>query len=234
MPLTDEQAKNIKEQLLKQTENFPEDKREQVRNYISSMDNKQLEDFLIQNQMISRQDDEKNSIEENKNHLNPAKSSEQCVYCLLGEKKIDSLALYEDKDYLAVLEINPFSDGQVVLIPKKHLEETKKLKSKALTLANRIGKHLVKKLRAENFQITTSNELKHAIVNIIPVYKDKPLKFERKPIKKEHLQDLALKIGKIEKKQKAIKISKKDYSKERENEGKRTSEKHLILPRRLP
>jgi histidine triad (HIT) family protein len=230
MPLTDEQAKGIKQQLLKQAESFPEDKREQVKEYINSMNNQQLEEFLIKNKMMSESGEMSDGEEETKEE----KGKPQCVMCLISGKKIESLAIYEDKDYLAALEINPFSKGHIILIPKKHLTETKLLKSKAFTIANRIGKHLVSKLKAENFQITSSDELKHAIINIIPKYKDQKITFERKPAKKEELNDLAMKIGKIEKKQKAIKIKTEKTEDKKESKIETKKSNILQFSRRIP
>jgi histidine triad (HIT) family protein len=204
MTLTDEQATQIKEQLFKQLENFPEDKRSQLKEYISAMNNEQLEEFLRQNQQAQQHEQDSGNSEE-KQSINQNREN-QCVYCLISQKQIESLIIYEDKDYLSVLEINPYSKGHTILIPKKHIKESKQLKSKAFTIANRIGRHIVKKLEAENFQITTSDDLKHAIINIIPRYKNQKPNLERKPAKKQELNELAMKIGKIEQKKKIQKI----------------------------
>lgn len=194
MPLTDEQAKQIKEQILKQVENFPEEKKAQIKSYIEPMNNQELEEFLIKNKMI--QQEGQNPTEDSEtNSENTPQGTPQCIMCALANKKIESLIVYEDKDYLAALEINPFSKGHTILIPKQHLEETKQLKDKALTIANKIGKHLVNKLEAESYELTTSEDLKHAIINIIPKYKGEKLDYQRKPSKKEELKELSEKIG---------------------------------------
>jgi diadenosine tetraphosphate (Ap4A) HIT family hydrolase len=184
------------------------------------MNKEQFEKFLIQNKMIKESGEEITEEESKESAQTETKEaakkpSTSCVYCLISSKQIESISIYEDKDYLAALEINPFSPGHIILIPKEHVKETKALKAKALIIADKIGKHIIKKLGAENFQITSSDDMKHAIVNIIPVYKDKPLTFERKPAKKQDLQDLAMKIGKIEKKQ-----SKPRAKKEKKEESK--------------
>lgn len=234
MPLNDEQAKNIKEQLFKQIESYPPEKREQIKSYIASLDNQQLEEFLIKNKLLrspsaeggveAEEGEEPSQEQEGKPQGKP---SGQCVMCMLANKQIESLAIYEDKDYLAALEINPFSPGHTILIPKKHLKESKEMKSKGFAIANKIGKHLVKKLKAENFQITSSDETKHAIINIIPVYKDKPLTFERKPTKKPELQEMAMKIGRMEK-------AKKKEVKPKPQTAEEKKSSSIQLPRRIP
>jgi len=178
MPINDEQAKQIKEQLAKQIEKLPEDQKAQASEYISKMNNEELEQFLKQNQMTQQ-------------------GEGQCIFCAIGEKKVPSTIIYEDKEHLAVFEIKPFTEGHVVLIPKKHIEKTKSLSDKSLAIANKIGIHLVEKLKAESFQITTNAEMGHAIINIIPLYKDQPLTYQRKESKPEDIEKLKTKTGTI-------------------------------------
>src|SRR3989338_4298564 len=45
----------------------------------------------------------------------------QCPFCLMVEGKIQTTKVYEDSNYLAVLEINPANPGHVILFPKKHI-----------------------------------------------------------------------------------------------------------------
>jgi hypothetical protein len=59
MAITDEQAKNLKEQILKQVEErFPEDQKASIKEYITSMNKEQFEKFLIQNKMIKESGEE--------------------------------------------------------------------------------------------------------------------------------------------------------------------------------
>lgn len=217
MPIDEEQAKTIKAQLLKQIESYPEDKRDSIKEYVESMDNQELEEFLIQNKLIKTEGSEENK-----------KPGSDCIYCLLSSKVMPSLSIYEDKDYLAALEIKPISPGHIVLIPKEHVKETKNLKPAAFTLSDKIGKHLIKQLNAENFQISSSDELKHAIINIIPIYKGKELNYKRTQENQKQLQEIAIKIGQIKKSEKRQKSEKKTKV---EIEVKKSV---LSYPRRIP
>lgn len=241
MPIDDSQAKNIKEQILKQLETqaqIPADKKEQLRKYISSLNNEQLEEFLIKNNMMGSETNPEDSSEEQGQDKKTTQKpgSGDCIMCLISSKKIESLAIYDDKDYLAVLEINPFTLGHTILIPKKHLKETKNLQSKAFTIANKIGRHLLKKLKkenVENFQVNSSNETGHALINIIPTYKDQPLDYKRKPSDKKALQELAMKIGLLEAK-KAVKPAIKKEKKSKESSEEQKKANIIKLPRRIP
>ena len=233
MPLTDEQSKTIKEQLLKQIENFPDDKREFAKNYILGMNNEQLEEFLAKNNLMKQKSEEEHvsGAAEQQSSAKTSNKRTDCVYCLLASRQIESLPVYEDKNYLACFEIKPFSEGHVILVPKKHIQKAKSLPARALSIANKIGKHLAKQLKAEDFHISSSDEMKHAIINIIPVYKGEKLSFERKSADTKKLQELALKIGRFEAKKSGKKGQKEPSAEIKESEAK---EALIKLPRRIP
>ncbi|AWB10824.1 histidine triad (HIT) family protein [Thermodesulfobium acidiphilum] len=46
---------------------------------------------------------------------------ENCVFCLIAEKKLDSQIIYEDDISLAFKDINPVAPFHVLVIPKKHI-----------------------------------------------------------------------------------------------------------------
>ena len=43
-----------------------------------------------------------------------------CVFCKIVKGELPCWKIYEDKDFLAFLDIAPFSEGHTLLIPKKH------------------------------------------------------------------------------------------------------------------
>lgn len=43
-----------------------------------------------------------------------------CLFCKIIEGKLPSYKVYEDEKTLAFLDINPVSDGHVLLVPKYH------------------------------------------------------------------------------------------------------------------
>ena len=45
---------------------------------------------------------------------------ENCIFCKIAKGEILSYKVYEDGDFLAFLDINPQSPGQVQVISKKH------------------------------------------------------------------------------------------------------------------
>lgn len=173
--LSEEQAKEVKEQLLKQIESFPEDKRETVREQIEAMDTEQLEEFLEKNKLIKQQ---------------------SCIFCSIAKQEIPSYKIDENSEAMVVLEINPFSRGHALVISKEHktIENT----PSSLQLAQKAAKKIKSVFKPEDIKIETSSVQGHGIINIIPTFKDK--KLERKKASEEELQELQEKLTKEEEK----------------------------------
>lgn len=45
---------------------------------------------------------------------------EQCVFCHIACGKIPSIKVYEDKTLIAILDINPATEGHMLIVPKEH------------------------------------------------------------------------------------------------------------------
>jgi len=222
MAFTEEQLKNIKEQIFNQIKDFPKEKQEQIKSFISNLNSEQLEKFLIENKLV------KESSEIN---------SENCLFCSIINEKIASIKIFEDEDCIGILEINPLTYGHSLLIPKKHISKIKDLPKKIKDLSNNLGKVIIEKLEANSFKILESDEFGHAVINIIPKYKDKEIN-QREKADIEELKKISKVIGKIDFSGKKVdkKESKSEISKEIKEEIKKEEPKIDIikLSRRIP
>jgi histidine triad (HIT) family protein len=45
---------------------------------------------------------------------------QNCIFCKIGEKQIPAKIVHEDSDALCILDINPASEGHILVYPKKH------------------------------------------------------------------------------------------------------------------
>ncbi len=157
-----EQTENIKSQLITQLENSEIENKEQIKNSIQMMNSEQLEQFLIQNNLIKAQQSDK--------PVSP--QSHQCIFCSIIFRDIPSIKIDENKDAIAVLEINPISKGHVLVIPKKHSEKVTK---SIIKFSGKISKELKAKLKPMNIITSSSNLFGHEILNLIPVYKNETI-----------------------------------------------------------
>lgn len=205
MPLTQEQIKALKEQLLSQIENLPEPQKSEARTQIESLSPEALELMLKQQE---------------------SKQQTQDIFRMIINEKIPSSKIDENKEAIAVLEINPISKGHVIIIPKKAAKIATSLSSQAFTLAKKVSKRLISKLKAKSAEIQTETKLGETIINVIPIY-EKPLNLNspRTKAKKEELEELESKL-RIKKKPKIEKIKK---------ENKQTSQEPILkLARKIP
>lgn len=186
--LTQEQSDSIKEQLLKQLGNFPEDKREQIKEKIISMSLSEMEEFVKQNQLLSEESEE---------------GASKCIFCLINQGKIKSFKVGEDKENNAILEINPASKGHVLVLPKEHLEI---LPKSTMEFAQKLAESIKKKLAIKEIKITENSILGHQLVEIIPQPENKRKKADEKEL--EELQQLLLKEEKKEEAPEIVQSSK--------------------------
>lgn len=220
MELSQEQVKNIKEQLISQIEStFPEEKKQETIQEIQNMDNEQLIEFLKKNNLIG----------ENK------QEGQKCVFCSMVFGDIPVTKIAEDKDAIAVLEINPISKGHTLIIPKQHILEKQEVQEKTQNLANEIENILKNKLKPKQVLSSFSELFQHGIINLVPVYKDENLNSPRKQATNKELQE----IHKLLTSDKIPQIQKKETTQEtpkpkKKKRKKTINKKNTWLPNRIP
>jgi len=216
--IPDEQIKEIKQKLIEHiNSSFPEDKKALAINEIKNMNKSELEAFLVKNKMISQTEDSDVAGAKMENQEN------SCIFCSIVQRKIPSYRIDENKDAIAVLEINPVSEGHVLIIPKKHVETEDKLPAGAFSIAKRISKKLKTKFKPKEVKMLFSNVLGHEIINLVPVYDNENLSSKRKKLEEEALGKL---MKKLEKKPRKKSIKKKKTVK--------IKDKKIIIPQRIP
>lgn len=207
MALTPEQVRVLKEQLLSQIRNLPQAQKAEAEAQINALSPEALELMLKQQQHGRKQE------------------AEEGIFRLIIKGDIPSSKIDENKEAIAVLEINPISKGHLIIIPKKATVKAGEMPSSAFALAKKLSKKLISKLEAKSAEIQTETKLGEMIINIIPVY-NQPLNINspRKKASKEELEELETKL-KIKKKPKIERIKK---------ERKPSSSQILKLPRKIP
>jgi len=200
MAIPPQQAEQIKQQLLAQIEKQPIQDKEKVKEYIKSLNEEQLEEFLKQNKIdISGQPETSGQPGQPETSGQPPQT--QCIFCSITKGETPSYKIAENKKSMAILEINPLSKGHSIVIPLEHLP-IEKIPKSAMTLAQKIAKKIKTKLKPEDIKIETSSFQDHAVINIIPMYKDTPLKKEK--AEESELKKLQ---SKLETKKRASRIS---------------------------
>ena len=103
-----------------------------------------------------------------------------CIFCKIIKGEIPSYKVYEDDKILAFLDINPYSPGHTLIIPKEHTLDINTIPSDTLNHIMNISKDIANKvttkLDAPGFTLIQNNgfvqEVKHFHLHIIPKYRD--------------------------------------------------------------
>ena len=103
-----------------------------------------------------------------------------CIFCRIMAGQADAYRIYEDELSLAILDINPFSRGHCLVIPRRHvpwwhdltLEEVESLFRVARTVADKIMKAYSPDFVA---MYARGRRIPHTHIFLVPTYKGDPL-----------------------------------------------------------
>ncbi|MCS3900961.1 HIT family protein [Methanococcus voltae] len=109
-----------------------------------------------------------------------------CIFCDIVNNKLPSRKLYEDDDFLVIMDAFPKSRGHTLILTKEHYEEfdemPEELASKLIVLAHKMVKKL-KVLDMDGYNIVNNNkpisgqEVPHVHFHIVPRYNN-----EKEPV----------------------------------------------------
>ena len=128
-----------------------------------------------------------------------------CVFCAIAAGEIPCFKVYEDELVLAYLDINPFSEGHTLVIPKAHttglLDTPEETLAALLARVKKVAAHLKTALCCDGFHILQNNgaaagqTVGHIHFHIVPRRNGDPIEFANHPGDMEHLKALATRIG---------------------------------------
>ena len=101
---------------------------------------------------------------------------QDCLFCKIINKEIPSEIIYEDNKVLVFLDINPTTNGDTLIIPKKHYENLFEVDNELLIHMNNVYKELYpiykEKLNCDGLTLSTNLEygqdIKHMHMHFIP------------------------------------------------------------------
>tara|TARA_Y100000310_G_C20503186_1_gene725052 strand:+ start:167 stop:829 length:663 start_codon:yes stop_codon:yes gene_type:complete len=170
MPFTKEQSKEIKKQIIAQVEKMPGDNNKVLVAQIEKLDDPGLEAFLKQNNI---------EFKDGQLTQSGAPSEEQQlpdtpIFQSIVSGELPSYKIAENAKAIAILELNPLSEGHCLVIPKQKTSAEKIPKS-ALTLAQKIAKKIKLKIKPDDIKIETFSFQDYPAINIIPIWRDRQL-----------------------------------------------------------
>lgn len=113
-------------------------------------------------------------------------TDETCLFCQIVSGTIPSHKVYEDEDFIAILDIKPVSPGHTLLIPKKHHLDLFDLPDDLLVKLGPTLKKLADQVKtinkADGLNLAMNNGsaagqiINHAHLHLIPRFNDDALK----------------------------------------------------------
>ncbi|MEK6890361.1 MAG: HIT domain-containing protein [Nanoarchaeota archaeon] len=102
--------------------------------------------------------------------------SDKCIFCEIVEGKIPSFKIWEDKDYLAILDGFPNTKGQTLVMPKKHFDSyifdmSSKMYLEFMSRAREVSKLLEKSLGVHRVALIMEGMgVNHAHLKLYPLH----------------------------------------------------------------
>jgi len=111
---------------------------------------------------------------------------DECIFCKIVKGEIPSEKVFENKKFLAFLDIGPVNKGHTLVIPKKHYKNLFDMPEEELKgyieAIQKVSKAIIKAVNADGISINMSNEpaagqvVMHAHFHLIPRLKGDGLK----------------------------------------------------------
>ena len=101
-----------------------------------------------------------------------------CIFCKIANGEIPSYTLYEDDIVIVFMDINPDSNGHLLIVPKEHTLDMTTIKpeiiSHIMSLVTPLYNHLKEKLNLDGLTLIQNNgdvqEVKHFHLHLKPYY----------------------------------------------------------------
>ena len=128
-----------------------------------------------------------------------------CIFCKIIKGDLPSRTVYEDDLIKVIMNINPATNGHLLVLPKEHYVNLFDLDEKILNhsikvIKEKIYKELKEKLNCEGMTLAQNNELgqeiKHYHIHIIPRYQNDNADFNYDKSKLDDLETIFNKLTK--------------------------------------
>ena len=174
--LTDEQITDLKAQLKQQVQHLPADKKAAAHAQIDALSPDALEEML----------------EEQKSRPQASKGDNKGIFRRVVDGDVPSVLVASNAKAQAYMDIAPVSRGHLIILPKKAVDDAKKLPTGAFTLAKKLAAKMISKLKATSTEIQTENKFNEAYINVIPVYHSPVnINSQRAKVSMDELEEIA-------------------------------------------
>lgn len=128
-----------------------------------------------------------------------------CIFCKIIQGELPSKTIYEDELIKVIMNINPSTDGHLLVLPKKHYTNIMDIDEKIIShsfpiIRDKIYPLLKERLNCQGLTIAENNELgqeiKHFHIHLTPRYPDDCADFQYDESKLTSLDEIYTKLTK--------------------------------------
>jgi histidine triad (HIT) family protein len=126
--------------------------------------------------------------------------ADDCIFCKIAADEGPAEVVQEDEHTVAFMDINPWTRGHALVIPRNHSEDLLDISdeelARTMAAAKRLARTMKDKLGADGVNLLNScgqaawQTVFHFHVHVIPRYEDDPLQLPTRP-KEADKDDLA-------------------------------------------
>ena len=130
---------------------------------------------------------------------------EDCIFCKIIKGELPSKTIYEDDLIKIIMNINPSTDGHLLILPKEHMVTINDTTNEVIThsvdiIRDKIYPLLKEKLNCEGLTIAQNNDLgqevKHYHIHLTPRYQNDLVEFNYDKDKVSDLDEVFNKLTK--------------------------------------
>ncbi len=126
-----------------------------------------------------------------------------CIFCKIIKGEIPSKTIYEDETIKVIMNINPISNGHLLVLPKNHITDINDMNDNVINHSFTIIKEklypmLKKDLNCKGLTLCQNNELgqeiKHFHIHLIPRYENDNIDYN---YNKDSIEDIETIFNKL-------------------------------------
>jgi histidine triad (HIT) family protein len=131
---------------------------------------------------------------------------EDCLFCKIAAGELPAEVVQEDEHTVAFMDINPWTRGHALVIPRNHSEDLLEVSDQDLAhtaaAAKRLAARMKERLDADGINLLNAcgpaawQTVFHFHVHVIPRYEDDPLQLPTRPQEADK-EDLAAVAGEL-------------------------------------
>lgn len=130
-----------------------------------------------------------------------------CIFCKIINNQINSNKVFEDENFIAILDAFPANDSHILVIPKNHYSNIFDIPDDILKEAYSISHKLASKLKSnlninninilQNNGILAGQTVEHFHIHLIPRYENDTVVFKSTPVEisQERIQEIISKLN---------------------------------------